>query len=133
MSEETKDSDLIDAAFQRWFQELADRGIFTTDCDLVVKTWNRWLETQTGIAADQAVGQLLVDLVPSLVDRGLDGYYRDAIAGEVKVLSERFHRYLIPISRTFQAVGLTEMAQSARIAPLLVDGVVVGTLPSSRT
>jgi signal transduction histidine kinase/CheY-like chemotaxis protein len=128
MSEETKDSDLLDAAFQRWFQELADRGIFTTDCDLVVKTWNRWLETQTGIAADQAVGQLLVDLVPSLVDRGLDSYYRDAIAGEVKVLSERFHKYLIPISRTFQTVGLTEMAQSARIAPLLVDGVVVGTL-----
>jgi signal transduction histidine kinase/ActR/RegA family two-component response regulator len=128
MSEETKDSDLIDAAFQRWFHELSDRGFFTTDCDLVVKTWNHWLEAQTGIAADQAVGQLLVDLVPSLVDRGLDRYYHDAIAGEVKVLSERFHKYLIPISRNFHAVGVTDMAQSARIAPLLVDGVVVGTL-----
>jgi len=128
MPEETKGVDLVNAAFQRWFQELSDRGIFTTDTDLVIKTWNRWLEVQTGIAADQAVGQLLFDLVPSLVDRGLDRYYSDAVAGEVKVLSERFHKYLIPISRNFHAVGVTDMAQSARIAPLLVDEVVVGTL-----
>jgi len=120
--------DLQHAAFLRWFQELADRGLFTTDAELVVRTWNRWLEAQTGISAEQAVGQLLFDLFPSLVDRGLDRYFRDALAGEVKVLSERFHKYLIPLSRNFHAVGFTEMAQSARIAPLLVDGVVVGTV-----
>jgi signal transduction histidine kinase len=120
--------DLIDAAFRRWFQELADRGIFTTDTELCIRTWNRWLELQTGITADQAVGQLLFDVCPTLVDRGFDRYYRDALGGEVKMLSERFHKYLIPISRSFHSVGITDMAQSARIAPLLVDGQVVGTL-----
>jgi signal transduction histidine kinase/ActR/RegA family two-component response regulator len=120
--------DLVDAAFRRWFQELADRGIFTTDSELYIRTWNRWLELQTGITADQAVGQLLFDICPTLVDRGFDRYYRDALAGEVKILSERFHKYLIPISRSFHAVGVTDMAQSARIAPLLLDGTVVGTL-----
>jgi signal transduction histidine kinase/CheY-like chemotaxis protein len=120
--------DLLSAAVVRWFQELADRGIFTTDDQLCVRTWNRWLETQTGITARQAIGQLLFDVCPTLVDRGLDQHYRDALAGEVKVLSERFHKYLIPISRSFHSVGITDMAQSARIAPLLVDGKVVGTL-----
>src|SRR5262245_39582615 len=128
MSDDTRDADLLNAAVQRWFQELSDRGLFTTDADLVVRTWNRWLEAQTGIAANRAVGQTLFDLFPSLVDRGLDRYYRDALAGEVKVLSERFHKYLIPISRNFHTVGNTDMAQSARIAPLLVNGDVVGTL-----
>src|SRR5262245_8698288 len=122
------ESDLLNAAFLRWFQEFADRGIFTTDANLVVRTWNRWLEAQTGIAAVQAVGQSLFDVCPSLVDRGLDRYYREALAGEVKVMSERFHRYLIPISRSFHTVGITNMAQSARIAPLMVSGAVAGTL-----
>jgi PAS domain S-box-containing protein len=121
-------SDLLNAAVVRWFQELADRGIFTTDADLVIRTWNRWLETQTGIDASQAIGQSLFDVCPTLVDRGFDQYYRDALAGEVKVLSERFHKYLIPISRSFHSVGVTDMAQSARIAPLLMDGKVAGTL-----
>jgi PAS domain S-box-containing protein len=120
--------DLLHAAVVRWFQELSDRGIFTTDSDLCVRTWNRWLETQTGITASQAIGQSLFDVCPTLVDRGFDQYYRDALAGEVKILSERFHKYLIPISRSFHAIGVTDMAQSARIAPLLVDGKVVGTL-----
>jgi PAS domain S-box-containing protein len=125
---ETDQPDLLNAAVVRWFQELADRGIFTTDADLVIRTWNRWLETQTGITATQAIGQSLFDVCPALVDRGFDQYYRDALAGEVKVLSERFHKYLIPISRSFHSVGITDMAQSARITPLIVDGTVTGTL-----
>jgi hypothetical protein len=39
---------LMDAAMMRWFQDLADRGIFTTDDGLHIRTWNRWLESQTG-------------------------------------------------------------------------------------
>jgi len=121
-------TDLLNAAFLRWFEELADHGIFTTDTNLIIRSWNRWLEAQTGVAAEQAVGQLLFDQCPSLIDRCLDQHYRDALAGEVKVLSERFHKYLIPISRNFHAIGITDMAQSARIAPLMVNGAVVGTL-----
>jgi PAS domain S-box-containing protein len=112
----------------RWFEELSDRGIFTTDAALVVRTWNPWLEAQTGLPASVAVGTSLVELYPSVKDRGLDRYYANAIAGEVHVLSERFHKYLIPIPRNIQSIGVSEMAQSARIAPLTVDGKVVGTI-----
>ena len=119
---------LLASASQRWFEELSDRGIFTTDADLVVRTWNPWLEAQTGIAAKDAVGRPLFDLYPSLIERGLDQHYREALAGEVRILSERFHRYLFPISRNLQSIGVSEMAQSARIAPLTSDGAVVGTI-----
>ena len=43
--------------------------------------------------------------------------------GEARVLSHRFHRYLIPAR-----AGAPERAQSARIAPLEIDGAIVGTI-----
>ncbi len=112
----------------RWFEELSDRGIFTTDDALVVRTWNPWLEAQTGVPASVAIGASLIELYPTIKDRGLDRYYANALAGEVHVLSERFHRFLIPVPRNIQSIGLSEMAQSARIAPLTVGQSVVGTI-----
>jgi len=112
----------------RWFEELSDRGIFTTDGELVVRTWNPWLEAQTGLPSSVAIGASLFELYPAIKDRGLDRYYANALAGEVSLLSERFHRFLIPIPRSVQSIGLSEMAQSARIAPLTVGQSVVGTI-----
>jgi len=112
----------------RWFEELSDRGIFTTDAALVVRTWNPWLEAQTGLPASVAIGASLFELYPSVKDRGLDRYYTNALAGEVHVLSERFHKFLIPVPRNIQSIGLSEMAQSARIAPLSVGETIVGTI-----
>lgn len=120
--------DLLASALARWFEELSDRGIFTTDARLIVRTWNPWLEAQTGMPASVAVGSSLLDLYPSLKDRGIDRYYANALAGEVHVLSERFHKFLIPIPRNIQSIGLSEMAQSARIAPLAAGGSIVGTI-----
>jgi PAS domain S-box-containing protein len=119
---------LSSMALLRWFEDLADRGIFTTDEQLVVRSWNPWLEAQTGIASADAVGQRLLALFPSLNERGLDHYYHDALEGEVRVLSERLHKFLIPIARNTATVGVSEMAQSARIAPLIAGGAVVGTI-----
>ena len=113
---------------QRWFEELSDRGIFTTDASLVVRTWNPWLEAQTGVPASVAIGRSLTALYPSVKDRGLDRYYANALAGEVHVLSERFHKFLLPIPRNIQSIGLSEMAQSARIAPLTLESTIVGTI-----
>jgi signal transduction histidine kinase/ActR/RegA family two-component response regulator len=120
--------DLLASAMLRWFEELSDRGIFTTDDALVVRTWNPWLEAQTGVPASVAVGASLIELYPTIKDRGLDRYYANALTGEVHVLSERFHRFLIPVPRNIQSIGLSEMAQSARIAPLTVGQSVVGTI-----
>lgn len=128
MSVEHQSEELLACGLRRWFEELSDRGIFTTDRSLTIRTWNPWLAAQTGIAAAEAIGRPVFDLYPSLVDRALDRYYHQALAGEVHVLSERFHKFLVPISRSMQSIGITEMAQSARIAPLAVDGQIVGTI-----
>jgi signal transduction histidine kinase/CheY-like chemotaxis protein len=121
-------SDALGIAAARWFEELDDRGVFITNEHLVVRRWNHWLAAQTGRTAADTVGQSLFEIYPALVERGVDGYYRDALAGEVRILSERFHKFLLPITRNFHGAGLTEMSQSARIEPLRDGGTVIGTI-----
>ncbi|HET7697568.1 MAG TPA: ATP-binding protein [Vicinamibacterales bacterium] len=115
--------DLLTTAMLRWFDDLTVQGILTTDAALVIRSWNRHLEEHSGIAAADAVGRRLVEVVPDIEARGLDVHFRAALAGEPRVLSHRFHRYLIPA-----AAGQMESAQTVRIAPLEVDGAIVGTI-----
>ena len=112
------------AATLRWLDDHADYGVITTDRDLVVRTWNKWLAVCTEQPAARAIGRPLFDLVPSLVTRGLDAHYRDALGGQSKVLSHTLHKYIIPCTRT----GGELMPQSGRIAPLIDNGEVVGTI-----
>jgi signal transduction histidine kinase/ActR/RegA family two-component response regulator len=120
--------DTLPSAFLRWFEELSDRGIFATDDDLIIRTWNPWLVAQTGIPVNAAVGHPLFEICPSLETRGLDKYYRRALEGEVSFLSAKLHKYLLPISRNLNAIGVTEMVQSSRIAPLVAENRIVGTI-----
>jgi signal transduction histidine kinase/ActR/RegA family two-component response regulator len=121
-------SSRLETASARWFEELDDRGVLITDDRLIVRRWNPWLVAQTGRRAEDVVGRLLFEIYPTLVERGVDRYYREALAGEIRILSERFHRYLLPITRNFHGAGLTEMAQTARIEPLTDDSAVIGTI-----
>jgi PAS domain S-box-containing protein len=118
----------LGAAAARWFEELDDRGVFITDEQLIVRRWNHWLAAQTGHAAPDVIGRRIFDLYPGLVARGVDAYYRDALAGEVRILSERFHKFLLPITRNFHGAGRTEMSQTARIEPLRDGTSVIGTI-----
>jgi signal transduction histidine kinase/CheY-like chemotaxis protein len=120
--------DALGVLASKWFETLDDRGVFITDDQLIVRRWNQWLASRTGKSAADAIGQPLFDLFPDLVDRGLAASYNDALAGEVRILSQRFHKYLLPITRNFHGAGLTEMAQSARIEPLTDGQTVVGTI-----
>jgi len=128
MSSEAPPTSPLATAVGRWFEQLGDRGVFVTDEALVVRHWNHWLAVQTGRTAAQMVGQPLFDLLPTFVERGIDSYYRDALGGAVRILSERFHRNLVPITRNFHGAGMTEMAQTARIEPLVDGEKIVGTI-----
>ena len=44
------------------------------------------------------------------------------------MLAQRLHKYLLPIPPNADGVRLRHMQQSVRIAPLVEDGRVVGTL-----
>ena len=128
MSARGQKLDALGSAAAKWFEDLDDRGVFVTDDRFIVRRWNHWLAAQTGKAAEDIVGRPLFDLFPDLVTRGLDASYRDALSGEVRILSQRFHKFLLPITRNLHGAGLTEMAQSARIEPLSDGHAVIGTI-----
>ena len=52
----------------------ADRlslGIFTTDADLVVRTWDSWMRAATGVELAQALNRPLTTVIPEIETRGL--------------------------------------------------------------
>ena len=119
---------LLNVAMLRWLDELSNQGIFTTDTDLVIRSWNHWLQRNTGRTADEAVGRNLFELYPELAARGMRRYYQAALEGEVSVLAHSLHRQLLPIPVRGESAAGSGMPQSARIAPLVEDGEIVGTI-----
>ena len=118
---------LLNAAVLRWMQELAPQGILLTDSALNVVGWNRWLEERSGRRFKDVLGKNLLELYPDLIERGLDASYKDALSGQVRLLSQRFHGYLLPMAPT-DFPEYAQMQQSVRISPLSREGRVVGTL-----
>ena len=120
---------LLDVAMLRWLDELSNQGIFLTDGDLVIRSWNHWLQRNTGRAAETVIGTPLFEVYPELVERSLDRYYTAALAGEASVLAHSLHRQLLPMPARPDAASIPGgMPQSARIAPLIHEGRVVGTI-----
>lgn len=120
-------NNLLHLASERWFGDLADRGIIVTDQQLLVRGWNPWMATHTGLTTEEVVGRSLFEVSPTIAARGLDEHYRRALEGEVRVLAHGFHKLLIP-GRRPAGSGMAETTQSARIVPLLDQGQVVGTM-----
>jgi PAS domain S-box-containing protein len=121
------DADALAAATLQWFRDYGAHGIFTTDTDLRLRSWNRWLAGATGLSEEDVLGRELFELLPAFVDRGFDQFYAEALSGHVKILSHTLHRYIVPTpGRTDERGG--HVPQSGRIAPLLRDDRVIGTI-----
>ena len=118
---------LNDAAL-RWMNDLSAQGIFLTDGELTILWWNHWLEARSGRTAAEMIGRNLLDAYPDLVERGLDKYYKDALEGQIRLLSHRLHHYLLPLTPQGDETSFMVMQQSARIAPLAEDDRVIGTI-----
>ena len=97
---------------------LGDWGVLTTDQRLVVTGWNRWLTQRTGLTPGAVLGKTLPDLFPDLPARRIDQYYRQALAGRPVVLSQRLHRYVLPMRPAHAGTGFDFMQQTARIIPV---------------
>jgi PAS domain S-box-containing protein len=121
-----KNSD-FDQPIVDWIDKHAIRGYVVTDASLTICGWNRWLEEKSGISAEAVMGRKISEAFPDLVARQLDRLYENALSGQVSVLAQRFHKYLLkfPASPEYD---LTEMQQTAYIAPLLRDEKVIGTI-----
>ncbi len=106
-----------------------DAGLFTTDGELVIRSWNGWLARVTGIGAEEAVGRPLATLFPEIEARGLLSRFRRVLAeGVVEVLSPRLHHYLIPCPPPFPSRRFPLMQQRVTILPLREGERVVGTM-----
>jgi len=111
----------------RWINDHGAQGIVTTDDQLIITSWNHWLEANSGRKKETMLGQNLLSVFPELTDRKLDNYYRRALEGQSGVLSQKLHRYLLEMVSPTEDVE-EPMYQSVRISPLLEKGLVVGTV-----
>jgi len=112
----------------QWLNDFAAQGILVTDAGLMIRQWGRWLEIHSQRSAAEMIGRHLFEAFPELVTRGLNQYYLDALEGQVRILSQRFHHYLLPLPVESGDPAFAKMQQSARIAPLVEDAQVIGTI-----
>ena len=106
-------------------------AFFTTDEQLVVRSWDERLETMTGISRETARGKPLTELVPELESRGLLTRFSHVLQqGVVEVLSPAFHHYLIPCSSMVASRHFDRMQQRVTISPLKEGERITGTLVS---
>ncbi|MES2692122.1 MAG: ATP-binding protein [Verrucomicrobiota bacterium] len=110
------------------WMEIAPYGIFTTDAELKIRSWNRWLVTHSGLTEASIVGRPLKAIIPDVVERRLEDYFRRALRGEVTVLSTALHKYLLPLSPATREFDVPYMLQTARVAPLPSGEEIVGTI-----
>ena len=104
-----------------------DAGHIDHDAELNISGWKNWLENQSGRSAADMVGRNLLEAYPDLVTRRLDEYYRDALERQVRIVSQRLHGFLLSMPG-IEGSAFTRMQQSARIAPLIEDEQVIGTI-----
>jgi len=113
---------------ERWLKRDADFGILITDEALVIRFCNGWIESRAVRLGKYPQGSSLLEVFPDLVERRLDRLYREALEGRTQIISERFHRYLIPFPADAAVAARSPMLQAARIYPLTENGRVAGTL-----
>ena len=118
----------LSEAALRWLNDLSAQGILLTDAELNIRGWNNWLERHTGKGAEDMLGRNLLEAYPDLATRRLDEYYKDALKSQVRIVSQRLHGYLLPMSPSLQGSVFNKMQQTARIAPLIGEARVVGTI-----
>jgi len=118
----------LEHAALRWLNDLSPHGILITDAYLNIRGWNHWLETHSGHKTLEVVGRNLLDVYPELVPRRLYEYFGDALEGQVRVVSQRLHGYLLRMLPVGDDCTFEQMQQSARVAPLMDGDRVVGTI-----
>src|SRR4026207_2522321 len=128
MTETSSKETLLNVAVLHWMHDLAAQGIVTTDNELNVVEWNHWMQDHTGNRAKKVIGSNRLELFPELTERRVDRNYKWALEGQVRVLSQALHGYLIAMPPVSGEHGFKQMQQAVRISPLSHEGRVIGTL-----
>src|SRR4051812_46567181 len=106
---------------------VGEGGVFTTDRELVVRSWDGWMAAATGIPAEAACGRPLAALFPEVEARGfVPRLRRVADEGATQVLAPAFHHYLVPCAPLEPAPHFARMQQHVTLSPLYAGDGVVG-------
>lgn len=111
-----------------WLAKFSAQGLLVTDDELNIGFYNDWFEKQCGKCEKQLRDRNLLEAFPELAARGFDRYYRNALKGQGRVLSHRFHKYLLDMPPTITLPEIAQMQQSAQISPLFDGEKVIGTI-----
>lgn len=104
-------------------------GVLVVDASGIIRLWNSWLEIQSGLSAETTVGRPLLEIIPGEQGRKVaETLRRVQESGQVLVLAQRFHEYLIPIPLHDATIPFPYMRQSAQIAPLYCRDTIVGVI-----
>jgi diguanylate cyclase (GGDEF)-like protein/PAS domain S-box-containing protein len=104
-------------------------GVLVVDASGIIRLWNSWLEIQSGLSAETTVGRPLLEIIPGEQGRKVaETLRRVQESGQVLVLAQRFHKYLIPIPLKEPSAPFPFMQQNSQIAPLWWKGEIVGAI-----
>lgn len=110
----------LDAMVRSQILDAVACGIAVLDGEGRVLFWNRWLAQYSGIAADAAVGRLLVDLFPEIRGTRL-GSALDAALGHrlAAIISPSIHAPVLPLfRRADDRAANARMQQLIHITPV---------------
>ena len=124
----TTNATLVNAATSDGSQELADRGIFTTDASLVIRSWNQLARGPRPAGRAPRSSAVRCGICPDFARAGSIGTTRRPGAARSASSPSAFTGTCFRSAAAFHSAGITEMAQSARIAPLRDGDAVIGTI-----
>lgn len=104
-------------------------GIFTTDTNLVIRSWDDGLAKITNLSSQAASGIPLIQLIPDLETRGILVYFQRVLQNKVaETLPNATHPYLFKCAASGFSPHFELMQQRVTIAPIQEGSAIVGTL-----
>src|SRR5688572_22159691 len=101
----------IEKSLAHWLCDFADFGILVTNVDLLIVYTNKWFAKNAKAEVNSILQQNLFEAFAELRSRGFDRYYDDALSGQTRILSHRFHEYLFAMEPTIPETGCAYMQQ----------------------
>lgn len=112
-----------DSAALQDISDILETGCVIIDENLVVRGWNRWMESASGISAATIIGAKL-DVALQLDDDSVAiRSFRRALNGESVVLAQQFHGFMFPLPPPAGFPRIEQMQQSTRVVPFPIDGM----------
>lgn len=100
-------------------------GLFVLDPDLVIRFWNRRLESWTGLSREEVVGHHLENYYPHLLELRCAGRLADVFhQGTPTVFSSQLHPHLLPVTLP----GGRRQQQNVTVTAIRLDEAVLGAL-----